>query len=481
MVIETLEEARAEALVAHVADRLQLPYFVWTVSQGLRRAEPHLAGQAKAIFGTQTPKGCLDHIEASTVEALYHLKDLRPHLDDPLVVARLKDSYAKLSRHRGAIVLTDVVSALPADVARMATALRLADPTQQEYLEYLRALLADVRKRHPVANALKSDDVERLLPLLRGLTFVEVKKLMTQAMLADGVLDQRIFERVNEAKRAVVERTGVLEYFPTGEGLEDIAGLDTLKRWLKQRTVVFRDPKKASSFGLPAPRGLLLLGVQGCGKSLCAKAVARAWKLPLLRFDPSRIYNKYVGETEKNLQQAIRVAEAMAPVVLWIDEIEKAFAEGGSEDGGVSQRVLGQFLQWLQEKKAPVFVMATSNDVTRLPPELLRKGRFDELFFVDLPTAAVRAQILGLHLRRRGRDPAQFDLAALAAAADQFSGAELEQVVVSALYTAFSEDRPLDDALLRGEIAQTRPLAVTMAEPIALLRAWADGRTVRAD
>jgi SpoVK/Ycf46/Vps4 family AAA+-type ATPase len=310
---------------------------------------------------------------------------------------------------------------------------------------------------------------------------MEIKKLMTHAMVAGGSLDRTIFERVIEAKRAIVERTGVLEYFPTEERLEDVAGLDALKRWLAQRSVAFTHPAQANAFGLTPPRGILLLGVQGCGKSLCAKAVARAWKLPLLRFDPSRIFNKYVGQTEKNLSQAMHVAERMAPVALWIDEIEKAFSQDEGEGGGVSARLLGSFLSWMQERKECVFVVGTANDVTRLPPELLRKGRFDEIFFVDLPDREARRAIVGIHLSRRKRAPSSFDLDAIAGASEGFSGAEIEQAIVSALYDCFSRQVELTSEAVLAEMARTRPLSVTMAERVAALRSWARERAVPAD
>jgi len=329
---------------------------------------------------------------------------------------------------------------------------------------------------------LDEDDVRNLLSHLRGLTLMEVRKVLTQAMVADNELGPRDIERVLDTKREIVRRTGVLEYFPAEDDLSSIAGLGRLRRWLESRAAVFSDAARASQYGLEPPRGLLLVGVQGCGKSLCAKAVARTWKVPLIRLDPARLYNKYIGETEKNLRLAMETAERLAPVVLWVDEIEKSLGTSGSDnDGGSAQRVLGTFLAWLQEKKESVFVVATSNDISRLPPELLRKGRFDEIFFVDLPEAAAREQILALHLRKRGRDPSEFDLAQLAELGDGFSGAELEQAIVSGLYAAFAEDRPLTTADVAREITDTKPLSTTMAEPIAALRSWARGRTVPAD
>ena len=226
---------------------------------------------------------------------------------------------------------------------------------------------------------------------------------------------------------------------------------------------------------------MLLVGVPGCGKSLCAKAVAAAWALPLVKLDPGALYDKYIGETEQNFRKAMGSAERLAPLVLWIDEIEKAFAAGGDEDGGTSQRVLGTFLSWLQERRGDVFVVATANDVQRLPAELLRKGRFDETFFVDLPDEAARGAILDIHLRRRKQAPEGFDLAALARESEGYSGAELEQVVVSALYTAFSARAPLTTELLRDELRQMPSIASTAREKIAFLREWAAGRTVPAN
>ena len=334
----------------------------------------------------------------------------------------------------------------------------------------------------PVSVKLDSNHMRLLLSHLRGLTLMEVRKILTQAMVADGELGPQDLERVLAAKREIVERTGVLEYFRAGEGLDAVAGLGRLKKWLSSRAPVYSDPERAQHFGLEAPRGLLLVGVQGCGKSLCAKAASNAFGVPLIRLDPARLYNKFVGETEKNLRLAISTAERLAPIVLWIDELEKSL--GGSDgpgDSGASQRMLGTFLAWLQEKDANVFVVATSNDISRLPPELLRKGRFDEIFFVDLPDAESRGQILTLHLQKRGRDASTFDVATLARASEGFSGAELEQAIVSAMFAAFEQQAELSTGHIVRSIQETRPLSETMAEPVTELREWARGRTVPAD
>jgi SpoVK/Ycf46/Vps4 family AAA+-type ATPase len=244
---------------------------------------------------------------------------------------------------------------------------------------------------------------------------------------------------------------------------------------------VIATPKRAEEFGLDFPRGILLLGVPGCGKSLSAKAVAMEWELPLLKLDPSNLYNKFIGESEQNFKRAMKAAERMAPVVLWIDELEKAFATGGDADGGVSQRILGSFLSWMQDRQGDVFIVATANDISKLPPEFLRKGRFDEIFFVDLPDGETRKEIFRIHLGSREQDVDLFDLEQLTASTEGFSGAEIEQVVVSGLYTAFTADEPLSTEILVAESRRTRPLSVTMAEHIARLREWARTRAVSAN
>jgi SpoVK/Ycf46/Vps4 family AAA+-type ATPase len=279
----------------------------------------------------------------------------------------------------------------------------------------------------------------------------------------------------------MIQQGGLLEYMQTPLDLDEIGGMRTLKTWLNQRKDVFSAEAKA--FGITAPKGVLMLGVQGAGKSLCAKAIATAWQQPLLRMDPATLYASYIGESERNLREALRQTEMMSPVVLWIDEIEKAFASAASRsaDGGLSQRMFGTLLTWLQEHQAPVFAVATANDIEALPPELLRKGRFDEIFFVDLPTAEVRQQIFAIHLRKRNRDPERFDLEALSAASEEYSGSEIEQAVISALHEAYAQKSDIDTERVVAAVKGSPPLSATMAEKVAALRQWAKGRCVPAD
>ena len=291
----------------------------------------------------------------------------------------------------------------PEAVERMVTPVSMPGPTPEEYIDLLSQIVRDVAKRQHVDMTISNEEIKLLVRHLAGLTLMESEKILTKAIIEDGKLAVDDIRHVIEAKVAVVEKDGLLEYYPMEAALANIADLRRLKAWLAKRKAVVTEPGRAEEFGLNFPRGMLLLGVPGCGKSLSAKAVAAEWRLPLLKLDPSNLYNKYIGESERNFKRAMRTAEQIAPVVLWIDELEKAFAAGGSEDGGVSQRILGSFLTWMQDRTGDVFIVATANDISRLPAEFLRKGRFDEIFFVDLPDAATRAEIFQIHLENRGK------------------------------------------------------------------------------
>ena len=476
IVLETNEEERAEQVLGSLASRLAIPHFTWSRTKGLRRAD-----LPNEIYKTQDPSLALSHIESSGIPALYHLRDFAPFLQDAALTAKLKDAALQLVNRKGAIVVSGHGLELPETLRSLATTARLPRPTVGDYATLLQRTVRDLAARSSVEVKISKQDTEALLANLKGLTLEEASRILTKAIIEDGCLTRDDIAHVMAAKKAVIEREGILEYFPADEGMADIAGLEGLKRWLAKRRAIIADAKRAAEFGLEFPRGVLLLGVPGCGKSLSAKAIAREWSLPLLRLDPGKLYDKYIGESERNFRRAITVAERMSPLVLWIDEIEKAFAAGGEGDGGTSLRILGSFLSWLQERRGDVFVVATANDVTRLPPELLRKGRFDEIFFVDLPTPGERCAIFGIHLRKRNQRAESFNLPALAAATDGFSGAEIEQVIVSALYSAFSANTPLATAHLLAEISLTKPLSVTMGERFDAMREWAREKTVAAN
>ncbi|HEY2734610.1 MAG TPA: AAA family ATPase, partial [Polyangiales bacterium] len=465
IVLETDEPERGAALIRWVAERLSIAYARWEPDAGLSRPDaPHFK-----VEGSESIAICLEYITHAPGECLYHLEGLnKEHLSEPTVIHKFGEAAHRLFNDRGAMIVPTLGLEIPPELARLVTVLPLSAPTRDQYYAFVKQLLRELHQRTPVEVKLSSEDISKLLNQLAGLTFFEVKKVLTKIFVEDHGFQEEAIAKVVEAKREIIQRSGVLEYFAAEETLAEVAGLSAVKSWLAKRKLAFTEPEKARSFGLLPPKGMLLVGVQGCGKSMCAKAIAREWGLPLIRLDPSSLYNKYFGESEKNLKRAIHTAEAMAPIVLWIDEMEKAFAHGsaGADDSGTSLRIFGTFLSWMQDKRESVFVVATCNDIERLPPELLRKGRFDEIFFLDLPSAQARAEILAVHLRRRGRDPSRFDLQHLAADMDGWSGSEIEQAVLSALYSAFARGLELSDALLFEEIARTVPLFATAREKI---------------
>lgn len=474
--LDTEEEDRAQTMLRHLADQLNLPYFAWTSTKGLRRLDSN-----GYVYGSENLANALSHIEQTNFPAIYHLEGMKEFLPERLVDQRLKDTAQALSKQNGAVVITGGELELPDGVKQVCTRMSFPAPGEEEYQALIQNTISDMSERAEIKVELAPEEMNRFLNSLKGLTLLEAKKIITRIIVENGGLTPDNIKYINDAKKEIIEREGLLEYYPARENMDDIADLKGLKAWLAQRREMFQHPDQATKFGLSFPKGVLLLGVQGCGKSLCAKAVGQAWDLPLLKFDPSNLYNKYVGESEKNFKRAMRVAEQVAPVVLWIDEIEKAFSSsGGDEDGGASERIFGMFLTWLQDKKDGVFVIATANSIERLPPEFLRKGRFDEIFFVDLPTPEARQALFEIHLRKRGRDPGLFNLQALAQGTEGFSGAEIEQAIVSGLYDAFSKQTDLTDEILVSEIHLTRPMSQTMSEKISALRDWAKDRTVSA-
>lgn len=354
-------------------------------------------------------------------------------------------------------------------------------PDDAEIGEMVKRTLQSVNRARSVRSEIRNEAAfkDALIANLRGLTRRQVRQLVTE-IASDGKLSECDLDQVQRSKRAILESAGVLEFIEAPTSLDDVGGLARLKAWLAARARSFE--RDAEAFGLLPPRGVLLLGVQGAGKSLAAKAIATAWRRPLMRLDAGSLFNKYIGETERNLRDALSQAEAMSPVILWIDEIEKGFSSMGSgEDGGVSRRMFGTLLTWMQEHTAPVFLVATANDIEQLPPELMRKGRFDEIFFADLPSSDVRAAIFEIHLRKRRQDPALFDLAEIARTAEGFSGAEIEQAVLGSLHRAYSERRRLSQADVLDAVRGSPPLSVTRREAIEELREWARGRCVPAD
>lgn len=475
--LDTAEENRAEVLLRHLADNLGLPFFSWTRTKGLRRESVE-----GSIYGSADPSIALGHIEHSQFSAIYYFQEFGDYLEDKLIVAKLKDAALQFSKRSGAIIIAGQDIQLPDILNPISAKLKLPSPQIEDYKELLFHVIRDLYPRMEVKIEMTDGDTNQLLNNLKGLTLMEAEKVLTRIIVEDGKLSPEDIRKVIEVKKDVVDREGLLEYCPLEESMVEVADLAGLKSWLAKRREIITNPKRAMDFGLSFPKGVLLLGVPGCGKSLCAKAVATEWGLPLLRLDTSNLYNKYIGESEKNFKRVIETAEKLAPIILWIDEIEKAFSPigGGEEDGGVSMRILGTFLSWLQDRKEGIFVVATANDIAKLNPEFLRKGRFDEIFFVDLPDAETRRSIFEIHLRKRGQELSRFDLPRLVRATEGFSGSEIEQVIISGLYTAFSDKTELSTQIVLKELSLTRPLSVTMGERISQLRIWARERTVSA-
>ena len=484
IVVETFEEERVEDLFKQIASNLHLHYYSWTRSRGLRRGMSAADDCVDESTGQplKEPADALRLVEREG-SGIFHFAGLAAWLGDPLVERHVRDVATHFAQRNGALVVSGHENVrLPDSLRSHATIVRLPPLRFEDYRVLVERIVGGHSARMPVKVELSAGERVSLIQNLSGLSLGEAEKVLNQLIMDDGSLRPDDIGRAMEAKRKMVQQDGLLEYWPAEQGMAEVAGLAGLKGWLAKRRNIVADPVRATQFGLSFPKGVLLLGVPGCGKSLCAKAVAHEWGLPLLKLDPGNLYDKFVGESEKNFKRAMQTAERLAPIVLWIDELEKAFASGsGEDDGGVSRRIFGTFLSWLQDRRGDVFVVATSNDVTKLPPEFIRKGRFDEAFFVDLPGTEARQAIFTIHLRKRRQDPAAFDLAQLAAASDGFSGAEMEQGIVSGLFTAFSQGTPFSTAILLAELASTRPLSRTMSERLDELRRWAAERTISAD
>ena len=479
IVIETRDEARMlemlQTISISAAGENYQPLFQWTVTDGLQRLDIALEPQAV----NSQPTDVLKHIRAVSKPGIYVLLDFHPFLDDPVHVRLIKDICIRYRDIPRQIVLISHTVKLPAELEAFSAKFDMSLPSEQERRNIVRKVADQWVAENP-GSRVKADSKahEMLIQNLAGLTYADTEQLARNAIFVDGAITKSDLPGVMQAKYELLNRGGALQFEYDTARFGDVGGMSRLKTWLKQRRSVFRGDGKTAH--LDSPKGIVLLGVQGCGKSLAAKATAGIFGVPLLRLDFGAIYDKYHGETERKLRESLQTADVMSPCVLWIDEIEKGIAGRGGETG-TSQRVLGTFLTWIAENKNQVFVVATANNINALPPELVRKGRFDEIFFVDLPSKATRAEILRIHLARRDQDPANFDIESIAANADGFSGSEVEQAIVSGLYAAHAQGDTLSTEHILQELTLTRPLSVVMHEKIAQLRQWADGRTVPCD
>ena len=477
--IVSWEEQRVQDWLVEVAKKRNKRVFEWSFSTGIVAAGTSVQSQRPRTSTTKDPLAALDHVIDQVDPAIYLFKDLHPFLtrNNFAVIRRLKEIGLQLKNSLKTIVLISPTMELPPELEKEVTVVDFPLPEAKDISALLDRIVQEVKSQPNIKIEVPSEARERLLKAALGLTLSEAENVFAKILVNGGKLGEEDIQAVFSEKRQIIRKSGLLDYYETDARFEQVGGLQHLKEWLRKRALAFAD--KARDFGLPPPKGVFLLGVQGCGKSLCAKAVSGLWGMPLLRLDVGRMFGSLVGSSEENMRRAIQVAESIAPVVLWIDEIEKAMAgsrSSGNTDSGTTARVFGTFLTWLSEKSSSVFVIATANNISELPPELLRKGRFDEIFFVDLPNDDERREIFRIHLGLRKRDPSAFDVDALAREALGFSGAEIEEAIVSALYDAYSEDKQLSTAHVTKAIRETVPLSRTMEGELTRLRTWAEGR-----
>ncbi|MEM7028527.1 MAG: AAA family ATPase [Chloroflexota bacterium] len=468
------EERRIEEMLRQVSVERRKQLYIWTLTDGVVPIDA--PNEAAVDTSTRNPLAALDYIGFSQEAAIFVLKDFHPFLeakgstDHHVIVRKIRDVLNQLKESRKTLVILSPVLHFPPELEKDITVLDYSLPNVDELDQSLERVVRSAREISGMKIKLNTTDREMVLNAAQGLTCTEAENVFAKSLVMTHTLDVDV---IIQEKEQLIRRSQVLEYFQSVEDFSNVGGMQLLKLWLRKRSKAFSE--RARAFGLPEPKGLLLLGVQGAGKSLLAKAVASQWHLPLLRLDLGRVFSELVGSSENNIRSALRLAESVAPCVLWIDEIEKGLggvASSHNSDAGTTARIFASILTWMQEKTSPVFVIATANDISKLPPEMLRKGRFDEIFFVDLPAVQERREIFAIHLARRGRDPLQFELNKLAVATQGYSGAEIEQTIIAALYDAFEEDRDLSTQDLLTNIKETIPLSITMEAEISQLRRW---------
>jgi hypothetical protein len=477
--LETVDEEYVLKQLAQIAQQLKLSYFEWSVTDGLRR--DHKQGSfyqsSEPAFMLKTVLYILGPLATSGESGLFVLKDMDRYLDDAGVLRLFKDMVNQIRNTSNTVVIVASSYKLPQDLQPYTAHIIGGFPAEKEIIGVINETLIELLRSNPkIKVALTTDEMKKIVNMLNGLSVQQIRNIISECVIDDSRLDSTDLARIEQCKKKIFDSEGILE-FCLSESSGNIANFDNLKRWLSERKSSFT----AAGSSLPPPKGVLMMGVQGCGKSLAVKVIARELNLPLYRLDLTKLYSKYIGETEENLRRALKIVEKLSPMCLWIDEIEKCFAASdGQIDGGVSQRILGTFLTWMQERQGGCFVAATANNIYMLPPEFLRKGRFDEIFFVDLPNDELRRDIFKIHLFKRGLKPEKFDCQLLAQESVDFNGAEIEQAVISALYRATSEKEPITTEHIVEQLHSTKPLAVVKQEDVAMLRDWAKDRTIQA-
>ena len=472
----TYEEDRAIRCLKGLADKQGKELIVWSNTKGFE-SKMH----DKSFQNTKDPEQALNYIMKTDEVALYVVKDFHFFMRDNTIIRVLRDVAEALKTTYKTVIITSPVTVIPAELEKDITVIDFDLPDFLAMKSILETMIERVNSKKNIHISLTETQREKLVKSVLGLTADEAENAFARVVVSRGTLEEGDIGLILAEKKQIIRKSGLLDYYEADEKFNQIGGLDSLKEWLKKRSVAFTE--KAREYGLPSPRGILLVGVQGCGKSLTAKAVSSLWGLPLLRLDLGKLFSGIIGSSEENVRRAIKTAESVAPCILWLDEMEKGMSGLGSSDvsdAGTTARVFGSFITWLQEKKSPVFVIATSNDIEKLPPEILRKGRFDEIFFIDLPTLNERIEIFKIHLELLGRDPSKYNIKLLSEKSSGFSGAEIKEAIISGMYDSFGENRELTTEDIIRSIETTIPLSQTMAKKINNLRAWAGVRTRRA-
>lgn len=470
--VVSFEENRVESELLRITQNRKKQIYKWSITNGLENPDGSFLGEFK------DPIKVLEYILQSDINGVFVMKDYHPYLNEPVVIRKLRDVAHSLKTSMKNVVFLSPVLKVPVELEKEISVVDYNLPGKEEIGRIVKDISESIGETDKLEISKNPMLLQKVVEAALGLTAEEAENVFAKSLVKTGDFNLKI---ILSEKEQIIRKSGVLEYCHVNENMKGVGGLDELKKWLNKRGKAFT--LEARDFGLPEPRGVLLLGIPGCGKSLTAKAISSMWQLPLLKLDVGKVFSSLVGSSEENVRRAIQTAESIAPSILWLDEMEKGFSglgSSGQTDGGTTARVFGTFLTWLQEKKTPVFVVATCNNVSQLPPELLRKGRFDEIFFVDLPSKEERKEIFRIHLEKRNRDSKGFNLEKLAEKSIGFSGSEIEEIIVSSLYDAFDDGKELDQAYIEKTIENMVPLSQTMEDQIKGTREWAKIRAKKA-
>lgn len=470
--VVSFEENRVESELLRITQNRKKQIYKWSITDGLENPDGSFLGEFK------DPIKVLEYILQSDINGIFVMKDYHPYLNEPIVVRKLRDAAHSLKTSMKNVVFLSPVLKVPVELEKEISVVDYNLPGKEEIGQIVKSISESIGEPGKLETSKNPMLLQKVVEAALGLTAEEAENVFAKSLVQTGDFNLGI---ILSEKEQIIRKSGVLEYCHVNEDMKGVGGLDELKKWLNKRGKAFTP--EARDFGLPEPRGVLLLGIPGCGKSLTAKAISSMWQLPLLKLDVGKVFSSLVGSSEENVRRAIQTAESIAPSILWLDEMEKGFSglgSSGQTDGGTTARVFGTFLTWLQEKKTPVFVVATCNNASQLPPELLRKGRFDEIFFVDLPSKEERKEIFRIHLEKRNRDSKGFDIERLAEKSIGFSGSEIEEIIVSSLYDAFDDGKELDQSYIEKTIESMVPLSQTMEDQIKGTREWAKIRAKKA-